>query len=90
MLNVTVRQGKHIELFYYNSNTHGNYWIECFSYQEGHNQCNIEYMRKCKPVDITSDTVKSFVERWSNFGPDKTEYRIVKRLTKPSIKKVQA
>jgi hypothetical protein len=73
-------------LFFWNSNSRGLEWLECYARIGGHSECSIDYMRKCRPMSVhalTPDAV-ALVREWATLGPvsEHVNPRIVARLTR--------
>ena len=73
-------------LFFWNSNTRGLEWLECYAHIGQHSECSIDYMLKCLPMPtaaLTPDAV-ALVREWCNLGPadERINARIVQRLTR--------
>ncbi len=73
-------------LFFWNSNSRGLEWLECYAHVGQHSECSIDYMRKCRPMSaaaMTPDAV-ALVREWATLGPadERINARIVQRLTR--------
>ena len=73
-----------LELFFINSNTRREWWLECFDPRDGHIDVPREYMqRKTKPTRPADDGVMRLCSQWAAIGPDETLVRLVHKLTPP-------
>ena len=86
-INITVRIDRETDspvLFFWNSNSYGWNWLECYAHIGQHSQCSIEYMRKCKPIKTLDAEALALVREWENLGPadERVNARIVQRLTR--------
>lgn len=73
-------------LFFWNNNSYGWNWLECYAHIGQHSECSIDYMRKCKPLNVHAlppDAV-ALVREWATLGPvsEHVNPRIVARLTR--------
>ncbi len=60
--------------------------LECYSPAEGHEEVPLEYMRdRCSPI-VNDDmpAAMKLAERWAAIGPERTPFRIVRRLPRPA------
>ncbi len=71
-------------LFFWNSNTRGLEWLECYSHIDQHLDCDITYMRRCKPMKTLDAAALALVREWANHGPswEHVNARPVTRLTR--------
>lgn len=71
-------------LFFWNSNSRGLEWLECYAHIGQHSERSIEYMRKCRPMKTLDAAALALVREWSNLGPadERINARIVQRLTR--------
>lgn len=87
-LEVQVRQNPEgaLELFYYNSNK-WDYWLESFSFPEGHNEPSESYrLLDCKPVGkVDALAFVNRVQAYYNTLPEAVELVLKDRLTTPQL-----
>ena len=73
---VRMNKSSQLELFYYDDNK----TLVSFCYEEGHNECCLEYMYACKLVK--QDTAESFISAYNMRYDDEVLHVYSKRLTK--------
>lgn len=86
-VNVSVRLDPDTQspvLFFWNSNSRGLEWLECYAHIGQHSECSIAYMRKCKPMKTLTIDALCLLREWSNLGPahERVNARPVARLTR--------
>ena len=69
-------------LYFWNSNSRGLEWLECYSHIGQHAECSIDYMRKCKPMKTLTIKALCLLREWATLGPadEHVNARIVARL----------
>lgn len=86
-VNVSVRLDTDTQspvLFFWNRDSRGLEWLECYAHIGQHSQCSIEYMRKCRPIKTLTMEALALLREWANMGPaaDRVNARPVHRLTR--------
>ena len=75
---VRINEYGYLELFYYNKDSHGRKWLECYTKQEGHSESCFSYYRKTKPC---KDRVQAqiFVDRYNAIPPKNDALFVLKQ-----------
>ena len=76
---VRLNKFNQLELFYYDEYK----TLVSFTYAEGHNDCRLEYMYSCKPVDKLTATM--FLIKYNASYSDNVELVYAQRLRKQGI-----
>ena len=85
-VNVTIRCDKETGrpvLFFWNSNSLGWEWLECYDRIGQHSQASIDYMRQgCTPMRELDGPALALLHEWSTMG-EPVNARPVARLQRP-------
>lgn len=73
---VRLNKSDQLELFYYDDHK----TLVSFCYEEGHNECCIDYMYSCKLVK--QDTAEAFILAYNMRFDDEVVHVYIKRLNK--------
>lgn len=86
-INVAVRTdretGRPILFFWNHSERHG-YFLQCYDRIGQHSDCDLEYMRRCRPIKTLGAAELALLREWSNMGPasERITARPVARLSR--------